>query len=470
MGIQALISVFLARKLIILWSVLTMGAVAASVGLVLPKKYESTALVQVDAIQRNTLTGLVEPRVRVAEFLGQQAAVAGSRTVALEVIETLLFQGFLTFSDFETQWREKTGGELVAGNDARLWAADQLLRNLSIEADALESTLAITYRSDNPSQSARIANAFSDSYMQAVLDKRKSRALRNANEFSNERLMLEQELETAQSELTDFRETAGIVALGAQKLEAAEVELASLTARLAEATADKAEAESLLRQVMSAGSNSLLTVPLPGEILYARQAQARLGAVIAQMSRIAERYGEQYPDYLEAKKEKAALEGNILNAIQNRFEYHSRRSNALEQAVADQKSEVVQLQETKQAYDVLEKNVAASRDTYDLVASRSLEESLQSRVDSVTTYLLARAVPSADPATPPYALVVVIGLFAGAALGASAAVALEFYEGRLRSEAAVKQVLRAPVLARVPVHATSTRKKRRKRANGRRAA
>lgn len=357
-------------------------------------------------------------------------------------------------ADFEEQWREETGGEIIPGNDARLWAADQLLKNLSIKSVAIESTLALTFRSDSPAQAARVANAFSDAYMKTVLDKRKRRASRNAIEFGQESSSLENEIEFAQRELTNFRENAGIAAFGPQRLEAAEVELASLTARLAEARADKAEAYSLLRQVNNAGSEMLLTVPLPGELLYARQAQSRLGAVISQMSRIADRYGPQYPDYAEAANEKRALETNIMNAIKNRAEYHTRRSAALESAVQDQKKQVVKLQETKQTYDVLEKKVEASRGTYDLVATRSLEESLQSRVDNVTTFLLARAVPSTKPATPPYPIIVLIGIFVGAFLGATAAVAVEFHEGRVRSAGALRQVLGTRVLADIPVPTT----------------
>jgi len=462
MGIFAFLTVFKARKWLILWSVLTTGAVATSAGLVFPEQYVSTSLVQIDAIQRNTLTGLVEARVRTSEFLGQQAAVARSRTVAVNVIRDLTRQGFVTMVDFETEWREETGGEIVPGNDASLWAADKLLENLTVTVNVQESTLAISFRSDDPSQAARVSNAFSNAYMQAILDQRKRRALRNASNFSDERLAMEEGLENAQSELTLFREDSGIVALGLQRLEAAEVELAALTARLAEARADKAEAQSLMRQARSVGREALLTLPLPGDTPYARQAQARLGAVVAQLSRIADRYGPQYPDYIEAENEKKALENNIMNAIESRNEYHTRRASALETAVANQKATVVKLQETKQAYDVLEKKVEASRQTYDLVATRSLEEALQSRVDNVTTFLLARAVPSTSPATPPLPLIVLLGVVGGLALGVSAAIAVEFHEGRIRSASMVRQILRTPVLAEAPLSGLPARRKEQK--------
>ena len=146
--------------------------------------------------------------------------------------------------------------------------------------------------------------------MQTVLNQRQRQAARNAISFSDETQALEDDLEFAQRELRDFREEAGIVALGAQRLEGEEVGLASVTLRLAEARADLSEAQSLLRQVRAAPDNELLTLPLPGDVHAGRQAQSRLGAVRVQIQRISERYGEQYPDYIEAMNEKKGARSN----------------------------------------------------------------------------------------------------------------------------------------------------------------
>ena len=447
MGIGAFLSIAFARKFLIAWAVLVSACVAVAAGLIIPKEYEATAKVQVDSVQKNLVTGLFEPRVRVSEFLGQQAAVAGSRTVALQVIDTLTAEGYFAMSDFEAQWRRKTGGELVPGNDARLWAADELIRKLTVRADALESTIQLTFRSENPSQSARIANAFANAYMQIILDQRQRRSARNAANFDEETLSLERDLDLAQRELTDFREESGIVGIGAERVQAAEVELASLTARLAEAQGDLSEARSLLRQAQSSGASALLTLPLPDDAQTGRQAQSRLGAVLLQVRRLAERYGERYPDYIEAVNEKTALQRTILSAIEDRTTYAQNRVFALEASLNEKKQDVVELQKIKQQYDVLEQKVTASRETYDLVATRSLQESLQSRVDFVELLLLSRAVPATRPSTPPLFVIVLIGIFAGGALGAAAAVALELLEGRIRRAQALAHILKAPIVA-----------------------
>ena len=455
MGFLALISVLNARKFVVAAAVAVSCLIALAAGIVTPTEYKSTARVQVDSRQKNPLTGLFEPRLRVSEFLGQQAAVAGSRNVALQVYDTLIDEGFFIASDFEAEWRKQTKGELVSGNDARLWSADQLLRKLDINTNTLEGTVSVSFRSESPSDAARITNAFATAYMQTVLNQRQRRAARNAMNFSEETFALEQNMEQAQRELTDFREESGIVALGAQRLEGEEVGLASVTMRLAEARADLSEAQSLLRQARAASDSELLTLPLPNDAHSGRQAQSRLGAVLVQLQRISERYGEKYPDYIEAVNEKRALEATIIRAVENRTEYASRRVASLSASVDQQKKTVVDLQETKQLFDVLEKKVEASRDTYDLVATRSLQESLQSRVDSVELFLLARGVPADKPATPSLPIIIFIGVFAGLGIGAAAAVALELVEGRIRGEQALTQLLRAPVLAELSAPAGS---------------
>jgi uncharacterized protein involved in exopolysaccharide biosynthesis len=451
LGLPALYRTLAARRAIVGWAVLVGAAVALSAGLALPKIYESSATVLVDSIQKDTVTGLYEPRLRVAEFLGQQAAIASSRTVALETFNLLADEGFIAFADFEQRWRRETGGELVIGNDARLWAADELVRNLFIRADAVEGTLKIAYRGEDPSEAARIANGFAVSYMKTVLDQRQRRAARNAASFSEERQILERDLEGAQRELNKFREKAGIVALGEQRLEAAELELATLMARIADARADLSESESLLRQAQSVPQDGLLTLTLPDDVLSGRQAQARLGAVTSQLERIADRYGERYPDYLEVKREKESLEQNILQSIYDRTDFSRRRLEALEADASITKQEVVELQKVKETYEILENKVSANRDTYALVANRTLQEALQSRIENVDVVLLSRAVPPASSMTPPLVVIVLIGVALGAAFGSGVAVFVEFAEGRIRDAATLRQLLRAPVLAEIAV-------------------
>ena len=446
MGLSALFATIRYRMIVIAIAAVTGLSVAVGLAVIFPEEYQSSARVQVDSLQKNQLTGLFEPRMRVAEFLGQQAAIAGSRVVALQVYDWLIDDGTLSQAGLEAEWRDQTGGERLAGNDVRLWAADKLLEKVSIEADAIESTLTISFRSDNAALSSRVANAFADAYTEIVLSKRQRRAARNAENFSDETLALEEDLELAQRELTEFRETSGIVALGAQRLESAEVELASITMRLAEAMADLSEARSLLIQAHSASADQLLTLPLPDDAQAGRQAQSRLGGVLTQIQRIGERYGEQYPDYQEAVNEKTALQGTILQAVEDRASYSARRVQSLQFAADAKKKQVVALQETKQLYDVLEKKVEASRQTYDLVASRSLEESLQSRVDFVDLTLLSRAVPALKPVRPPVFVIALIGLFLGLGIGLCVAVAMEFMDGRVRDHKQVKRLLRAPIV------------------------
>jgi len=471
MGLVELIAVLKHRKAIILWSLVVGALVAALLAVALPKRYVSSSIVQVDSIQRNAITGLVEPRVKVAEFLGQQAAVASSRTVALQVIDDLAAEGFLVLSDYEHRWRKETGGELVAGNDLRLWAADQLLEDLKVTATDLGSTIEIAFEGATPAEAARIANAFAAAYMATVLDQKQRRFAAKAAGFSDETKELARNVALAQDDLARFREQSGVLPIGAQKIEAAEVEFAAMTQRLAEARADDAEAQSLLRQAEATPRTALVNFPLPQDAVSALQAQARLASVIAALGRIEERYGPRYPDYTEAANERAALEASILQSVRDRAAYAANRLVALEGEARALKSALSSMQKTRETYDLLEDKVATSQDTFKLVTTRSLQEALQSRVDTIDVMLLARATPPAGPATPHPLIITLIGVISGALLGATTAVAVELLEARVRTIEAIRRTFRTGVVAEIDA-ATPKRKRRRPpaRVRARRAA
>lgn len=449
MGVFELFAVLKYRKLILIWSVAVGLGVGLTLGVLLPTKFLSASKVQVDSLQRNELTGLIEPRVRVGEYLGQQAAIAKSRTVALEVINQLSAEGFIVLGDFEDRWREETGGETVAGNDLRLWAADQLLRDVEVTSNEIESTLELGFRADDPAQAARVANAFASAYMSTVLDKKQRRSARRAASFSDETKALADGVASAQNDLAAFREKSGVLPIGQHKTESAEIEFAALTERLATARADNAEAQALLRQAEASPRSEMISFPLPFDATSGREAQERLVAVAPVVARLAERYGPKYPDYVEAVREKATLEADIFRAVRDRAQAAGKRVAALEAQTARLKAEVMGMQQTRQAYDLLEDKVAASQETYNLVTTRSLQETLQSRVDSIDVFLLARATPPAKPVTLPMWLVALLGAVAGAALGAAIAVFAEFYEGRVRTLDAVRRSFRTQTLAEI---------------------
>ncbi len=449
-----------ARKFIIL-AFATLFAAAAGVSSVkLPKQYEARATVQVDSIQKNTLTGRVEHSVRVSEFLGQQAAVAESRTVALVVIDQLTEEGFFAMTDFESAWRKRTGGEIIPGNDARLWAADQLLLSLTITGDALASSLHFNFTSNDASHSAKLANAFANAYMQTVLSQRQRRSARNARKFSDETFALEQDVVDAKQKLSEYRAESGIVGLGEARLEAAEVELSALTTRLGDARADFSEAQSMLREATRLKQSDLLNLPLPQENLPGRQAQVRLGAILIQLNRVLERYGDKYPDYFELTREKVSLETSIMDSIQNRYDFAKRRMRELESATEEQKQIVLLLQERKQVFDDLEQNVDSRRSTYELVNARSLQESLQSRVDVVEVLLLSRAIPASDPTLPPMPVLVTLGFLIGMGFGLAIAFVIELFTRKVRVKSTVQSILNVPILAELSLEENSLKQAR----------
>ena len=447
MGLLSFFAVLRARFMLIAWTLLICVGIAILIGLAVPSRFKAEAVIQVDARTENLLTGMMEPRQRVQEFLGQQSAIIGSRANALLVIEDLIATGDMSLRAYEELWRRKTDGELLPGNDLKIWIADDLLRHTEISADPLKSTLTIRYTGPSPALSARYANAFADAYMILVTNYRKSDSYRNAAKFGDESETFKKRLQAARDALHEFQQRTGFVTIGTQQLESAEVELGSITARLAEARADDAEAQSLAALLKRTPRKDYATLPMPNALAPGRTAQARLATLIAQMKRIDDRYGPQHPDYIEAKSEIARLENVIHTSVLERAKYTKSRVDYLNKEAALQRQRVLDLQDKKQQFDILEKDVETARQTYDLITARTQQEGLQARVESVSVFLLNQAVPTTKPSQPTFWMIVVVGFILGLGLGGTLAVFVELMEARVRGDMTIQFSTRRPVLA-----------------------
>ena len=448
-GFFPFLRVLKARLMLIIWAFVICAGIAAAIGSVIPPRYKAETTLQVDSTTHDLLTGVMEPRQRVQEFLGQQAAVAGSRASALLAVEELVATNDLSLPAYEQVWQEKTGGELLPGNDLKLWIADELLRRVEITSDALMGTLTITYTAEDPAQAARYANALADAYTILITDQRRAGAARTARNFETESSAYKDQVEQSRQALTDFQQETGYVTIGTQQLEAAEVEHTSLTTRLAEARADDAEAQSLWQLTGNTPRSNLDTLPLPNTNVPGRTAQARLAVVKSQMQKLDERYGSQHPDYIEAQNETARLEQLIVSSVRERATFTTGRVAHLSDAVAVQKQRVLELQQNKQNYDVLEKDWRTAQQTYELITARSEQEGLQSRVDNVAVLLLARAVPPATASMPTFWVILLVGTIFGLGFGATMAVFVELMEGRVRASDSVAFATRQTVLAEI---------------------
>ena len=458
MGLLPFFAVLRARFLLIFWVFLICASIAGFIGSIIPPRYQAEAILQVDATTENLVTGMQEPRQRVHEFLGQQAAIAGSRATALLAVDQLIATGDLSLASYENLWQEKTGGELSPGNDLKTWIADELLRHTSISTDALQSTLIISYSGQSPIEAARYASAFADAYMQLVTTYRKSDSARNAARFDDETENFKARLDETRANLRKFQLETGYVTIGSQQLQAAEMELGSLTSRLAEARADDAEAQSLWDLTRKTSRAGLATLPMPNALAPGRTAQARLGTLIAQMERINERYGPMHPDYIEAENEIRRLQDVIHNAVKERAAYTASRVAYLSREVSLRRQMVLDLQGKKQQFDILEQEINSARNSYELIAARGEQEGLQARVETVSVFLLAQPVPPINQSMPNFWVILAVGIVLGLGMGVSAAIFVELLEGRIRHGQSIEFATRRPVLAELKINLPQKRR------------
>jgi uncharacterized protein involved in exopolysaccharide biosynthesis len=183
------------RWLLLLAPTLLVGAVAAVVAVILPPVYVSSARILVETqtipeeLARSTVTGGATERVRLIE---QRLMTRETLLGIAGRFEVFPGRGDLSPSEIVDLMREATRIQTVA------------LATKS-RGEVTASAISISFSSDSPQKSARVANEFLSLVLQQNLEQRNARASDTLSFFTSEVERLGRELGQVEARITDFK-------------------------------------------------------------------------------------------------------------------------------------------------------------------------------------------------------------------------------------------------------------------------
>jgi len=199
----------LRARLGVLVMIVAATVLAATAGsLLLPKSYDATASLLVDARDEQSLSNSQRPILMPQErlsYLQTQRDILGSRKVARKVVHDL--QLARQPSPYLTPER---AGDSAAAIEDRL--SEALLKRLKVETSQ-SNVIQATYSSADPAFSARVANAFAKAYIDTMLELRVVPAREAAAWFDQQLKGLRTNLETAQARLTTLHQQEQVVSM-----------------------------------------------------------------------------------------------------------------------------------------------------------------------------------------------------------------------------------------------------------------
>ena len=444
MNVHQFLLILLARKKIILTTLVVTVLLARGFSLIQPKTYKATASVLLNYKGVDPLTGLTMPGQLLPGYMATQIDIISSKNVALRVVDSL---HLATSPAVVQQFNEGTNGQ----GTVRDWLADLLLKKLEIVPSRESSVVEISFKGADPQFAAAVANAFADEYQKITVQLKTDPAKKTAAYFNEQTKQLRDNLEAAQARLSKYQQEKGIVSLDNNRVDVELARLNDLSAQLVAAQTAAMEGNS---RAVAAGS--AMTSPDVANNGLIQQMRGNLAVAEGKFADTAQRYGRNHPQYQAARAEldkvraelNAAL-GSVSGSVTTNAKVLRQREADLRQAVAEQKTRVLELNRARDELGVLLKDLEGAQRAFDSAQQRFSQTSIEAKSEQADIALLNPAVAPTEPSGPRVLLNTLIGFLAGSILGVGLSLLLELLSRPVRSPNDVKDMLGIPVLGTI---------------------
>jgi capsular exopolysaccharide synthesis family protein len=421
---------------------------------------ETKSIADVDGNERDA-------SVTDQEFYQTQYGLLQSRSLAervagqLRLADDPAFFEMFDVTSKRPEFRVTNGRFPAGGRPVRLRAAGQiLLDNVNIAPTRLSRLVDIRVISPDPAFSAKVANAWSANFIQSTLERR-FQATSYARKFLEGRLaQLRGRLEDSERQLVRYASDQRIINLpagqsgdGERTVERSLVadDLSALNTALAQATADRVQAESRLE----AAGNGPTTEGLRNSAINGlRQRRAELAA---EYQRLMTQFEPGYPTARAVASQLKQLdasiareEGRVSSSVAADYREAVGRQQGLQTRVDTLKSDLLDLRRRSIQYNIIQREVDTNRQLYDGLLQRYKEIGVAGGVGVNNVSIVDPADLPERPSSPRLGLNLLLSLLAGVALGSILAFALEQADEAITEPGEIERLLGLPLLGSVP--------------------
>ncbi len=403
------------------------------------------------------------------EFYQTQYGLLRSRALSERVATQLRFVDDPKFYELFKYTSKKpafllTDGRYpVSGRPERQRAAGEiLLRNLSVNPTRLSRLVDIAFTSPDPIFSTRVANAWADNFIQTNLERKVQATSYGRNMLQRQLALQKERLDDSQRQLVAYASAQQIINLPAQgagsngttTVERSIVadDLAALNSSLAQATAERIQAQARAQQGGSAGAS---TEALRNQAINnLRQRRAELAA---EYQRLLVQFEPGYPAAQAIQNQIAQLdrsitreESRVSGSVQADYREALQRENALQARVNQLKSSYLDNRRRSIQYNIYQQEVDTNRALYDGLLQRYKEIGVAGNIGVNNVSVVDAADVPQRPSSPRLLINLLVSLLAGLGIGAIVAFALEQMDEAIADPAEVERRLGLPLLGSVP--------------------
>lgn len=446
-----IISAILRSKRLILLTT-ALGAVAGVlIALSTPKEYYSATEILFDPrdlqILEYDLTSGGLPSDATLALIENQVGIIQSGTVLSGVVERLDLANDPEFNGQGSGILSSLfsfGGEASNATRREAIAVNNLAEKLNVGRNERTFIIHVGVSTQDPDKSALIANTMAEVFLQENGDIQQQTANRANTSLTGRLDELQNEVETAERAVADFKAQNDIVDTQGRLITDDAItrlndQLSSARARTAELNARVASSRDLdVDRVLGGALPEQVSSPVMTELLgqYARLSQ--------QADRVAANLGPRHPEYQALQSELAGARqaiGNELRRTVASTQVELKRAVQVEQDLAARLARLKVEKGTLEGKQVtlreLERGAEARRSVYEGFLLRARQTGQQQNVNTANISIISKAHPPLLPTGPRRLYIVLAGAIAGFLAGVGIAAARGAYEslrGDMRPE------------------------------------
>lgn len=422
----------------------TIVAATLAASLLAGPTYRATATVLVDAKRSDPILGPMAPTLVPAGFMATQVDIINSPRVVFRAVRELK----LDTNPLARQiWQDEGKGR----GTIEQFFAERLQRGLEARPSRESNVISIVFSGADPAFAATVANAVAKAYVETSVELLADPARTSAHWFDERVKQLRDELEAAQTRLSEYQQQHQVLATD-ERLDMETSRLNELNTQLTTIQAQRAESASRDREARGrlAASPDVLQNPviqsLRGDIARAEGKHTELAAQL----------GPNHPQLKRSQAEldtlKAKLDAEmrqVASGVSTSNLVNEQREGQARAALDAQKKHVLDLRTQHAELSVLQREVDNAQKAYDLAAQRLSQTSLESQAQQTNIQLLSEALPPTSKSSPHTMLNLVVASFFGTILAVGAALGREYSDRRLRRVDDAARVYGLPVLAQL---------------------
>jgi succinoglycan biosynthesis transport protein ExoP len=437
-SMMQIFSILRAYRLQTLIIVLVISTASAGLIKMMPKTYTAITTLMVSPEGGDPLAagnqGMATP---MYNYMSTESQLMLSAEVLLPVIDKLDL----------TKDKHYTGGYSGDGSNLRDWVRENLVRGLDIQLGAFGSQLIyISASAGNPQLAAQIANTLAEVYLRQQRDRVSGPASERAKRYALELAELKDKVRVAQEQVTAFRQRTGVTDTAEKNNNIEGALLASLESRLQEAQNLRRAAE-----VKAASEQSVTSMASSAAVQGYR---ALLNTQQTQLAQLRTTYGVQHPKVMELESQIRATQHNLDSELHNVASSNSSELEAARQleaktrvAVEEQRNKVLGVNKLQDEGTKFELELESAQSVYKRALDGYDQIMFASGGHTANISVVSNAVPPQKAAKPNKLKLLMMGVFAGLAIGVMAPLLYEFLiNRRIRSRDDFERGFGLPVL------------------------